>query len=70
MTAHKQNHNLIHLEKLETVKEGAFILSQESIDEEDDHRIANQLFHIGSPKVVSTFAISSSDGDGTCSTTT
>ena len=52
------------------MKEGAFILSQESIDEEDDHRIANQLFHIGSPKVVSTFAISSSDGDGTCSTTT
>jgi len=56
----KQNTNIIHLEKLETVREG-LMLTQESVDEEEDHRIANQLFHIGSPKVISTFAISSSD---------
>lgn len=59
----KQNNNILYLEKLETVKEGQFFLSQESIDEDDDQRIANQLFNMGSPKVVSTFAISSSDGD-------
>jgi hypothetical protein len=53
---------------LETVKEGAFILSQDSCDEEEDHRIANQIFHIGSPKVISTFAISSSDGEVISST--
>jgi hypothetical protein len=55
----KQNSNIIQLEKLETVKEGPLMLSQESIDEEDDKCIRNQLFHIGSPKVISTFAISS-----------
>ena len=36
----KQNTNIIHLEKLETVREG-LMLTQESLDEEEDHRIAN-----------------------------